>query len=145
MEIITDESNKLKLFISQASLARIRQLIQNSDEAAIHQLNECLIMFEEYQAMKYANLTKAILTPIQPLDKVQELEPLTGLLLLTKREQEVAVLIGQGLSNNEIALRLYVSVRTITTHLERIYHKLELRSRWALSSYIYEQSKLLYA
>jgi DNA-binding CsgD family transcriptional regulator/putative methionine-R-sulfoxide reductase with GAF domain len=75
-------------------------------------------------------------------DKAQELKPLAGLLLLTKREHEVAVLIGQGLSNKEIALRLFISVRTVTSHLERIYQKLEICTRSALVNYIYEQSRL---
>jgi DNA-binding NarL/FixJ family response regulator len=89
------------------------------------------------------DLTKAILSEIKPLDKVQEPNSLAELLMLTKREQEVAVLIGQGLSNKEIAERLYVSVRTVTCHLERIYHKLGLRSRSALVNYIYEQCRLV--
>jgi DNA-binding CsgD family transcriptional regulator len=54
---------------------------------------------------------------------------------LTKREREVAVLAAQGLPNGEIAERLYVSVRTVTTHLERIYAKLGICSRYALSRY----------
>lgn len=55
---------------------------------------------------------------------------------LTKRESEVAQLVSIGLSNDEIAQRLFVSNRTVTTHLERIYRKLNIHSRAALAYYL---------
>jgi DNA-binding NarL/FixJ family response regulator len=58
---------------------------------------------------------------------------------LTKREREVAAYVAQGMSNPEIAEALGLSVRTITTHLERIYDKLDVRSRSALTHYLYRQ------
>jgi DNA-binding NarL/FixJ family response regulator len=48
---------------------------------------------------------------------------------LTEREQEVLELVCQGLSNKQIAQRLYLSVRTIENHLRRIYQKLGIGSR----------------
>jgi DNA-binding NarL/FixJ family response regulator len=48
---------------------------------------------------------------------------------LTEREREVAGLIVDGLSNPEIADRLYLSPRTATTHVSNILSKLGLRSR----------------
>jgi len=48
---------------------------------------------------------------------------------LTERETEVLVLVAQGLSNQEIAGRLYVSVETVRTHVKRIYAKLGVRDR----------------
>jgi len=47
---------------------------------------------------------------------------------LTKREQEVLVLVADGLSNKEIANHLGVGVRTIETHRERIMRKLGIHS-----------------
>lgn len=44
--------------------------------------------------------------------------------LFTEREREVIPLIATGLSNEEIAERLYVTNATIKTHLQSIYKKL---------------------
>ena len=48
---------------------------------------------------------------------------------LTPRECEVLELIGAGLSNAEIAERLFVSVTTVKTHINSIFSKLSLRDR----------------
>ena len=48
---------------------------------------------------------------------------------LTLQEERVAQLAASGLSNQQIASRLSVSVKTIETHLLRIYSKLGITSR----------------
>jgi DNA-binding NarL/FixJ family response regulator len=48
---------------------------------------------------------------------------------LTEREREVAVAIGQGKSNAEIAGELYMSVATVKAHVSRLLQKLELNNR----------------
>ena len=51
--------------------------------------------------------------------------------VLTPREREVLALIGQGLSNTEIAAALTLGEGTIKTHVGHIFAKLELRDRAA--------------
>jgi DNA-binding NarL/FixJ family response regulator len=48
---------------------------------------------------------------------------------LTPREDEVLSLIGDGLSNTEIAARLFVGVTTVKTHINAIFAKLGVRDR----------------
>ena len=48
---------------------------------------------------------------------------------LTPREREALTLIGQGLSNQEIAVALFVEETTVKTHVRRILMKLHLRDR----------------
>jgi ATP/maltotriose-dependent transcriptional regulator MalT len=53
---------------------------------------------------------------------------------LTTREHEVAELVAEGLSNKEVAARLFVSVHTVEANLSKVYAKLGVRSRAALAS-----------
>jgi DNA-binding NarL/FixJ family response regulator len=52
-------------------------------------------------------------------------QPLSG------REIDVLRLVGEGLSNSEVASRLYISAQTVKTHLERICTKLDVSGRAA--------------
>jgi DNA-binding CsgD family transcriptional regulator len=48
---------------------------------------------------------------------------------LSKRELEVLELMAAGLSNQDIASRLFVSVNTVKTHSSRLFEKLDVKSR----------------
>lgn len=71
------------------------------------------------------------------LEKIDIKNLLTGLHSLKKnsrhalsdREWEVVTLVGQGCRNREIAERLCISEPTVKTHLQRIFHKLDIQSR----------------
>lgn len=62
---------------------------------------------------------------------------------LSARERQVAVNVAKGLTNAETAKTLFISPRTVSTHLERIYQKLGVSSRAALTRYIVEKGLLL--
>lgn len=57
---------------------------------------------------------------------------------LTEREREVTHLVGRGLSNQEIAQKLYLSPATVKTYVSRILAKLELRDRVQIAVFAYE-------
>lgn len=62
--------------------------------------------------------------------------------LLTRRQQEVAGLVAEGLTNAEIAQRLVLTSGTVANHLEHILRRLNLRSRtqvgvWAVERGLY--------
>ena len=63
--------------------------------------------------------------------------PSTG--VLTRREREVAELLGQGLSNKEIAGQLVISQRTAEGHVEHILTKLGFSSRTQVVRWLTEQ------
>jgi DNA-binding NarL/FixJ family response regulator len=63
---------------------------------------------------------------------------LPGLQTLTEREREVVTLVGEGLSNDEIASRLIMSVATAKTHVSRAMIKLGARDRAQLVVFAYE-------
>jgi DNA-binding NarL/FixJ family response regulator len=52
---------------------------------------------------------------------------------LTSRELEIAALVASGLSNREIASRLFISRRTVDAHVNHIYAKLKISSRVQLT------------
>jgi DNA-binding NarL/FixJ family response regulator len=67
--------------------------------------------------------------PVETGQRVEPVETLAARYALTRREDEVLTLIGEGLSNAEIAGRLYVGVATVKTHINAIFAKLGVRDR----------------
>ena len=59
--------------------------------------------------------------------------PASGWASLTPAERDVVRLVSEGLANNDIATRLFVSPRTVQTHLTHVYTKLGLTSRVQLA------------
>ena len=63
-------------------------------------------------------------------------EPAAPVPALTRREREIAILVASGLSNREIAARLFISKRTVDAHVEHIFAKLEISSRVKLTLWL---------
>jgi DNA-binding CsgD family transcriptional regulator len=59
--------------------------------------------------------------------------PASGWASLTPAELDVVRLISEGLANNDVATRLFVSPRTVQSHLTHVYNKLGLTSRVQLA------------
>ena len=59
---------------------------------------------------------------------------------LSEREQEVLMSLGEGLSNKEIAEKLFISIFTVKKHVSQVLEKLDLADRTQAALYI--QSKL---
>ena len=54
---------------------------------------------------------------------------------LTERERQVIDLIGEGLSNKEIAARLHIAVHTVKSHVHNVLEKLALRTRLEVAAF----------
>lgn len=57
---------------------------------------------------------------------------------LTHQELQVALAVAEGLSNKEVAARLYLSTKTVEFHLSNAYRKVGVRSRVELARYVAE-------
>lgn len=59
---------------------------------------------------------------------------------MTKRERQVVTLIGEGLSNKEIAERLHIALCTVKCHVHNVLEKLALHTRLQVAAYAHQDS-----
>jgi DNA-binding NarL/FixJ family response regulator len=98
------------------------------------------------QAIRLVAVGEALLSPSVTRRVVREfatrparvLKPHPQLDTLTEREKEIVGLVGEGLSNEEIAARLVVSPATARTHVSRAMIKLAARDRAQLVVFAYQ-------
>ncbi|HEX2680390.1 MAG TPA: LuxR C-terminal-related transcriptional regulator, partial [Candidatus Dormibacteraeota bacterium] len=60
-------------------------------------------------------------------------------LALSKREQAIATLVAEGLTNLQIANTLFISKRTVETHVQHIFNKLGVSSRASIAAWAVAQ------
>jgi DNA-binding CsgD family transcriptional regulator len=82
---------------------------------------------------------RAIETFVADLASEEAATPAGEPILLSKREQEVLRLIARGLSNQQIADELVISVRTVERHINHIYAKLGVHNRAQAAAYAVQQ------
>lgn len=85
--------------------------------------------------------TEVVLRVYRPSELEQldaALSAAQSLAALSSREREVAYAVANGLTSARIAKQLFISPRTVTTHLDRIYARLDLPSRAALTRLVIE-------
>ena len=66
--------------------------------------------------------------------------PVAGWASLTGTEQAVAGLVAQGLNNNQVAARMYISTHTVAHHLRQAFRKLSITSRYELTRIVIDQA-----
>ena len=93
------------------------------------------LLLENLKQEDCADFVRQLLA-VFPVDKPQKNKPLSGQISeddwiepLTERETEILQLIAAGLSNQDIASRLYLSLNTVKAHTRSIYAKISVNSR----------------
>lgn len=125
---VTDCGSKNGTFVSSEAFEGAPLLAHHGEAIAIGE--DTRLQFRVVPGPEVARLRAAIAA-------VQSLRA------LSEREREVAEAVAEGASSARIAKRLGVSPRTITTHLDRIYGKLDLPSRAALTRLVIEAGAVL--
>jgi ATP/maltotriose-dependent transcriptional regulator MalT len=116
---------------ARARLALARALATDRLEVARAEAKAALDAFARLQAVRDTDAAAAVLRDlgVRPAGPRQPAGPLTS------RETEVLGLLGHGLSNPEIAERLFLSRRTVEHHVANVLAKLGLRSRAEAAGY----------
>jgi DNA-binding CsgD family transcriptional regulator len=116
---------KMPFELARARLELARALASDRPQVAIAEATAALASFQQLDAGRDVDdavaLLRALGAPARTGPKAGE--------MLTRREQEVLELLAHGLSNAEIAGRLFISAKTVEHHVGRILSKLGLRSR----------------
>jgi DNA-binding NarL/FixJ family response regulator len=119
---------QMPMELARTRLALAHALTTERPEIAIEEARAALAAFELLQAARHADAAAGLL---RSLGVRVGSAPRAGAGdgRLTKREAEVLELLGLGLTNPEIADRLYISRKTAEHHVSNILAKLGLRSR----------------
>lgn len=94
------------------------------------------------EALLAPSVTRRLIDEFASRPEVRKAHP-TDLAVLTERELEVLSLVAQGLCNDEIAAKLFISPATAKTHVSRVMMKLQARDRAQLVVIAYESRLVL--
>jgi DNA-binding NarL/FixJ family response regulator len=116
---------RLPMELARVHLELAAALATERPEVAMAEAQAALAGFERLQAARDADAAAAVLRSLGAPGPARRRTD--G--ILTAREAEVLALLGHGLSNPEIAERLYISRKTVEHHVSNLLAKLGLRSR----------------
>jgi DNA-binding NarL/FixJ family response regulator len=101
------------------------------------QLVDAVRVVEAGDALLAPSVTRRLITEFASRPEVRGAHP-AELAALTEREREILTEVAQGLSNDEIARKLFISPATAKTHVSRVMMKLGARDRAQLVVLAYE-------
>ncbi|HET7432996.1 MAG TPA: response regulator transcription factor [Nocardioides sp.] len=84
------------------------------------------------------SVTRSLIKQVAPPDSSRTSLAQERLGCLTEREQDVALAVGRGLSNAEIAAELYLSVPTVKAHVSRLFEKLGVTNRVQIAIVVHD-------
>lgn len=90
------------------------------------------------EPMLSPSVTATLIRKVRELPSDRHVEATKALDALTERELEVAVAVGRGLSNAEVAAELFLSVPTVKAHVSRVFEKLAVTNRVQIALYVHD-------
>jgi DNA-binding CsgD family transcriptional regulator/tetratricopeptide (TPR) repeat protein len=115
------------------------ELTPTDREAAIDVLGRTLALYTELGATWDARRVRSRLRELGIRRRLVTTEPeASGWAALTTSELTVARLVAEGLTNREVAERLFVSPHTVNSHLRRVFSKLGINTRVELARIAHE-------
>jgi DNA-binding CsgD family transcriptional regulator len=123
---------RMPMEVARSRLEIAGALAAERPEVAIAEARAALEAFERLEAARHADAAAALLRSLGARTATAK----RGGEVLTRREAEILDLVGHGLSNPEIADRLYISRKTVEHHVGNILAKLGLRSRAEAAAYV---------
>ena len=121
----------LPLDAARARLELARAYERAEPQVALGEAKTALAEFERLGASRDADQAAAFLRDRGVAGRTGP----KNLGLLSKREREVLALLGEGLTNAEVAARLFISTKTAGNHVSSVLAKLNLRSRAEAAAY----------
>lgn len=88
-----------------------------------------------------SQMTRSLFSQIAKDVGDREKEAVLDDVRMTRREHEVIALIGEGLSNKEIATRLNIATHTVKSHVRNVMEKLALHTRLQIAAYSHRESR----
>lgn len=107
----------------------------NEIVAAIHKV-------ADGDPMLSPSATQALIRQVRAGAEPKEADAAARLADLTERERDVALAVGRGLSNAEIARELYLSVPTVKAHVSRLFEKLQVTNRVQIAICVHDAGLL---
>ena len=84
------------------------------------------------------SVTRRLINQVAPPDHSRTTLAQARIAGLTEREREVALAVGRGLSNAEIARELYLSVPTVKAHVSRLFEKVDATNRVQIAIVVHD-------
>jgi two-component system, NarL family, nitrate/nitrite response regulator NarL len=106
-------------------------------EHSLRELQETIINVSRGELHCSPRVAAALMRRLAALASERQGAPVEG--RLTSREREVIALIAQGLSNKEIAQRLFIEVPTVKNHVHNILEKLHVRRRGQVVALLHQR------
>jgi ATP/maltotriose-dependent transcriptional regulator MalT len=135
-ELLLDAVNRFaalggRLDAARTRLELARALAPSSPQVAVDTARHARTELESLGAVRDADAAAALMRSLGAKGRAGP----RAVELLSRRETEVLRLLAEGLSNREIAERLFISPKTAEHHVSRIYAKLGVRTRAQAASY----------